>query len=203
MISLTYRIAQSLSYLYLKLFHRLTIIGLENIPKQGSFILACNHASYIDPPAVGCRVNRNLHYFARDSLFVGPLGFLIRRLNAIPVNRDRMELKTLKNILAVLRNGNPLLVFPEGTRTVDGKVGPGKKGIGLLITKAKCGVIPVRIEGANKILGKGMIIPRLGKKLTIKYGKFIDYSCFEELDKNDLQQKISDLILNKIINIEI
>ena len=98
MISLTYRIAQSLSYLYLKIFHGLNIIGLENIPKQGSFILACNHASYIDPPAVGCRVNRNLHYFARDSLFVGPLGFLIKRLNAIPVNRDRMELKTLKNI---------------------------------------------------------------------------------------------------------
>ena len=109
-----------------------------------------------------------------------------------------MELKTLKISYLYLKMGTHFLVFPEGTRTVDGKVGPGKKGVGLLITKAKCGVIPVRIEGANKILGKGMIIPRLGKKLTIKYGKYIDYSCFDELDKNDLQQKISDLILNKI-----
>ena len=82
MITSTYRIAQYLSLFYLKSFHRFEVNGLDNIPNKGSFLLASNHLSFLDPPALGCKVNRNLHYFARDSLFVGPLGFLIRRLNS-------------------------------------------------------------------------------------------------------------------------
>ena len=126
MITFTYRIAQFLSFIYLKAFHRFEVTGLGNIPKNGSFIMASNHMSFIDPPALGCLVNRNLHYFARDSLFVGPLGFLIHRLNAIPVNRGQLDLKTLKLTLSVLKRGNPLLVFPEGTRSTDGRVGRAK-----------------------------------------------------------------------------
>ena len=98
MITFTYKSAQILSFLYFKLFHRIKIIGIENIPISGPFILASNHLSFLDPPAVGCKVNRNLHYFARSSLFVGPLGFLIRRLNSIPVNRDQLDFKTLKKL---------------------------------------------------------------------------------------------------------
>ena len=127
MISITYRIAQVLSFLYLKIFHRLEIEGLDNVPKEGAFILASNHASFIDPPALGCRVNRNLHYFAKDSLFVGPLGYLIRKLNSIPVNRGQLDLKTLRSTISVLKNGSPLLVFPEGTRSQNGQLGTAKK----------------------------------------------------------------------------
>ncbi|NBU86082.1 MAG: 1-acyl-sn-glycerol-3-phosphate acyltransferase, partial [Verrucomicrobia bacterium] len=88
----TYRLAQFLSYCYLKCFHRFEVKGLGNVPPKGGFILACNHLSYLDPPAVGCRIPRNLHYFARDSLFFGPLGLLITKLNSIPVNRDQLDL---------------------------------------------------------------------------------------------------------------
>ena len=145
MITITYRIAQYLSLFYLKSFHRFEVNGLDNIPNKGSFLLASNHLSFLDPPALGCKVNRNLHYFARDSLFVGPLGFLIRRLNSIPVNRGQLDLGTLKHTLSVLKSGEPLLVFPEGTRSLDGSLGLPKKGIGLLVDKAKCPVIPARI----------------------------------------------------------
>ena len=198
MITLTYRIAQFLSFIYLKAFHRFEVTGLGNIPKDGSFIMASNHMSFIDPPALGCLVNRNLHYFARDSLFVGPLGFLIQRLNAIPVNRGQLDLKTLKLTLSVLKRGNPLLVFPEGTRSTDGRVGKAKKGIGLLVSKAKCDVLPVRIAGSFEILGKGRLIPRFGKKLSINYGELIPYGSLPFSEDEKPHQLISDFVIKKI-----
>jgi 1-acyl-sn-glycerol-3-phosphate acyltransferase len=195
----TYRLAQCLSFVYFKTFHRFEVNGLDNIPEDGAFLLASNHISFLDPPALGCKINRNLHYFARDSLFVGPLGLLIRRLNSIPVNRGQLDLRTLKLTLSVLNSGEPLLVFPEGTRSLDGNLGKPKKGIGLLIDKAKCPVVPARIRGSFEILGKGKIFPRLGRKLTITYGRLISY---EELSstssQNDRRTEISNLVMEAI-----
>lgn len=199
MTTRTYRLAQCLSFVYLKTFHRFEVNGLDNIPEDGAFLLASNHISFLDPPALGCKINRNLHYFARDSLFVGPLGLLIRRLNSIPVNRGQLDLRTLKLTLSVLNSGEPLLVFPEGTRSLDGNLGKPKKGIGLLIDKAKCPVVPARIRGSFEILGKGKIFPRLGRKLTITYGRLISY---EELSstssQNDRRTEISNLVMEAI-----
>ena len=139
--------------------------GLQNVPKEGAFILASNHLSFFDPPALGCRLPRNLHYFARNSLFSGPLGILISNLNSIPVNRDQLDLKTLKTVLRVLNMGHPLLVFPEGTRSGDGRLSDGQRGVGLLVVKSKVPVLPAKIEGAFEILGTGKSIPRVGRKL--------------------------------------
>ncbi len=199
MITYTYRITQYLSFIYFKIFHRFEIIGIENIPESGAFVLASNHLSFLDPPALGCKINRNLHYFARDSLFVGPLGFLIRRLNSIPVNRGHLDLGTLKRTLGVLKSGEPLLVFPEGTRSIDGNLSQAKKGIGLLIDKAKCPVIPARIQGSFEILGKGMIFPRLGRKLIITYGTMITYKeLTSSCSSGNRREEISELVLEAI-----
>ena len=203
MITFTYKSAQILSFLYFKLFHRIKIIGIENIPISGPFILASNHLSFLDPPAVGCKVNRNLHYFARSSLFVGPLGFLIRRLNSIPVNRDQLDFKTLKTTLKVLKDGHPLLVFPEGTRSLDGKTSSGKKGIGLLVKKSKCPVYPVRIRGTFEILGKGKIFPRIGRKIFLSYGKELSYEYLTAKHENgfDTYDLISERVIRAIKNL--
>lgn len=199
MITNTYRLAQTLSFFYFKIFHRFEIKGLDNVPATNSFILASNHLSFLDPPLVGCKVKRNLHYFARDSLFNGPLGYLIRRLNSIPVNRGQLDLSTLKSTLKVLRDGNPLLVFPEGTRSLDGTMGKGKKGLGLLVIKSKCPVLPVRIKGSFEILGKGKVVPRIGRKLSISYGSLITYDslCPSPVDKGSYEQ-ISNRVMNEI-----
>lgn len=174
-----YRLAQVISYTYFRIFHRFEVSGLEYIPRNIPFILASNHQSYFDPPALGCKLPRNLHYFARDSLFFWPLGSLISNLNSIPVNRSKLDLATLKKVLRVLESGDPLLVFPEGTRSADESLGSGKKGIGLLLAKSQCTVVPARVFGGGKVLGKGMIFPRIGKKLIIKYGKPLE---IHELD---------------------
>ena len=142
-------------------------------------MLASNHLSFLDPPALGCLMPRNLHYFARDSLFKGPLGMLIRALNSIPVNRSQLDLATLRTVLKVLKDGHPLLVFPEGTRSEDGSLGEGKKGVGMLVAKSQVPVLPVRIFGSYEILGKGKSLPRIGRKLRVRYGTLLN---FEELD---------------------
>ena len=199
MISLTYRIAQWLSFFYFKAFHRYQAIGLHNVPSQGPFILASNHSSFLDPPALGCKVNRNLHYFARDSLFIGPLGFLITRLNSIPVNRGQLDLTTLRSTLNVLKNGDPLLVFPEGTRSPDGTLGKPKKGLGLLLLKSKCPVLPARIRGSFEILGKGKFIPRVGIKLSVTYGSVISFDSFSCMSgEPDKYERVSQFVMNEI-----
>jgi 1-acyl-sn-glycerol-3-phosphate acyltransferase len=193
----TYRLAQFLSYSYLKCFHRFEVKGTENVPEKGGFILACNHLSYIDPPAVGCRISRNLHYFARDSLFFWPLGLLITKLNSIPVNRDQLDLGTLRKVLRVLKGGEPVLVFPEGTRSPDGTLQKSQKGLGLLVHKSGVPVLPARLHGSFEILGKGKLVPRIGKKLYLNIGSPI---LSEKLtfDSSDRYQKISDLVMHAI-----
>ena len=161
--------------------------------------MAPNHLSFFDPPALGCKLPRNLHYFARNTLFFGPLGMLIRSLNSIPVNRDQLDLKTLRTVLGVLKNGHPLLVFPEGTRSKDGKLGTGQKGIGLLIAKSKVPVLPARIQGSYEILGPGKIFPRMGRKLRVQYGKVCPYETIDpDPTETDRYQKIADRVMEAI-----
>lgn len=193
----TYRLAQFLSYCYLKCFHRFEVKGLGNVPPKGGFILACNHLSYLDPPAVGCRIPRNLHYFARDSLFFGPLGLLITKLNSIPVNRDQLDLGTLRKVLSVLKGGEPVLVFPEGTRSSDGTLQKSQKGLGLLVHKSGVPVLPARLHGSFEILGKGKLFPRIGRKLYLNIGSPI-LSEKLSFDSSDRYQKISDLVMHEI-----
>ena len=199
-----YQFAQCFSYLYFKIFHRFEVLGVDNVPKKGAFILASNHLSFFDPPALGCKLPRNLHYFARDTLFIGPLGALIRSLNSIPVDREKLDLKTLRTVLAVLKNGDPLLVFPEGTRSKDGQLAKVQKGIGLLIAKSGVPVLPARIHGSHEILGPGKILPRFGKKMTLRYGKLCPYEKIDsEPSEKDRYQKIAERVMQEIKNIAV
>jgi len=192
-----YKFAQLTSFLYFKLFHRFEVSGLQNVPKEGAFILASNHLSFFDPPALGCRLPRNLHYFARNSLFSGPLGVLISNLNSIPVNRDQLDLKTLKTVLRVLSLGHPLLVFPEGTRSVNGQLSDGQRGVGLLVARSMVPVLPAKIVGTFEILGKGKTIPRVGRKLKVSYGSLLD---FNKLDPGRSTDHRYDLISQRIMS---
>ena len=193
-----YRAAQVISYTYIKIFHGFRIKGLENIPKDKPFILACNHLSFFDPPAIGCKIPRNLHYFARDSLFFWPLGILIGKLNSIPVNRGQLDLGTLRKVLTVLKNGHPILVFPEGTRSNDGKLQTPQKGLGLLVSKSSAGVIPARIYGSDKAFGKKHLFPRLGRRIYLNIGPEISFSDSVDIKSKKKYLEISTIVMNAI-----
>ena len=197
-MNLIYRAAQVISCTYFKIFHGFSVKGLENIPEDKPFILACNHSSFFDPPAIGCKIPRNLHYFARDSLFFWPLGLLIGKLNSIPVNRGQLDLGTLRKVLRVLKNGHPILVFPEGTRSEDGKLQAPQKGLGLLVSKSSVSVIPARIYGTDKAFGKKHLFPRWGRRIYLNIGPEISFSDSVDVKSKKKYLEISTVVMNAI-----
>ena len=150
---------------------RLRIDGVERLPREGGMLLAANHQSYMDPVFVGLRLNQEMHFMARQSLFRNPLfGGLIRLLNAFEVNRDSADLKAVRHAIGLLRGGKILLVFPEGTRTRNGKIGELKAGISLLAGRADVPVVPVLIDGAFEAWPKGRFFPGLGS-IRVTFGE--------------------------------
>jgi 1-acyl-sn-glycerol-3-phosphate acyltransferase len=191
-----YRCAQTIFFLYFKIFHRFRVSGLEHVPSDGAFLLTSNHVSFFDPPALGCRVPRDLHYFARKSLFKGLLGKLITAFNSIPVDRESSDVSSFKKALKVLEKGSPLLVFPEGTRSLDGSLQAAKAGVGLIAIKASVPVLPARVIGGFEILGKGCKLPKIGSRLTIVYGPLLQ---IETLDPGPKTAKRSQIVADAIM----
>jgi 1-acyl-sn-glycerol-3-phosphate acyltransferase len=154
-----------------RLIWDLRCAGLANVPRAGGALLASNHQSLLDPPFVGSCLPREVHYMARRSLFRNPLfGALISRCNAFPVDRESGDLKAIRESISRLRAGGLLLVFPEGTRTRDGAIGPMKAGIGMLAERAGVPVVPVLIEGAYEVWPKGARLPR-GGRVRVVFGR--------------------------------
>ncbi|MGB0370693.1 MAG: lysophospholipid acyltransferase family protein [Opitutales bacterium] len=167
-----YWIVQTLSKLFFKLGFGLRAYGVENIPKEGGFLLAANHASFFDPPAIGCPLPRQICYFARKTLFKGFFAWLLPRLKTIPVDRDGdSDVSALKRVFKELKNGEGLILFPEGTRTEDGELQEAQRGVGMIACRSQVPVIPVRIYGSFDALNRFAKKPSWGKKITVVYGE--------------------------------
>lgn len=164
---------------FFRLFCRADWHGRENVPDHGGLVLASNHASFFDPPLIGCSLPREVCYLARETLFKGVLGKVITALNSIPVDRDGAGAKGLKLILAELLRGRAILLFPEGTRTGDGNLLPAQPGIGLTILKSEAPVVPVYIQGSFNSWSRNQKIPRPAK-VDVHFGQPIDFSNLRE-----------------------
>ncbi|MHC4707556.1 MAG: lysophospholipid acyltransferase family protein [Planctomycetota bacterium] len=157
------------------IFFRVCVRGKENIPRKGAFLLLCNHQSYLDPVFCGAFLRRRLHFVARDTLFHNWLfGWLITSLNAISVNRDKVELSTMREVVNRLREGKGVCLFPEGTRTRDGKIVSFKAGFGLLCRRGNAPIVPMVVDGAfeswsryKRIFSPGYIVVWYGKAISV------------------------------------
>jgi 1-acyl-sn-glycerol-3-phosphate acyltransferase len=144
----------------------------ERVPVTGPVILASNHASFLDPPLVGSGLSRDINYLARETLFRFPLvGWTLRSWNSVPVDREGGGAKGLKAIMDRLKAGGGIILFPEGTRTRDGKLQPARSGIGLTVIKSTAPVVPVRVFGTFKAYGRSMKFPLPGRHVGVKYGR--------------------------------
>lgn len=134
----------------------LKVYGRENIPAEGAFILASNHVSHLDPMVIPISCHRRLSFVAKESLFKSwPLGAILRGLDAYPIRRGASDLKAVKSILARLKQGTPVTIFPEGTRARPGAQRKVQAGIGLVVVRSHAPVVPVYIEGTDKVLRPG------------------------------------------------
>jgi 1-acyl-sn-glycerol-3-phosphate acyltransferase len=181
----------------------------ECVPRTGALILACNHASILDPPAVGCALHRQINYLARASLFDIPVvGWLFRKWNSIPIDRDGGNAAGLRIILERLRADNGIILFPEGTRSRDGNLQPARSGIGLIVAKSDAPVVPARTFGTFEALGRDMKFPR-PKKVTVKFGQPMNFEKLRAEAKNcpkarlkEIYQEIADEIMAAIAKLE-
>jgi 1-acyl-sn-glycerol-3-phosphate acyltransferase len=149
--------------------------GEENLPKQGAIILAPNHISHLDPPAVACGTNkRQLKFMAKEELFKGIFGKLIASVGAYPVKRGEGDTESIRRTIDYLEKGCAVLVFPEGTRGDGKSIGPINRGVSMLAKRTNAAVVPVGVIGTHVVLPKGQKKMKRHPILVV-YGKPFTY----------------------------
>ena len=175
---MSYFIGRLICFLVLKTLFRIKVYGKENIPKRGAFILASNHASFLDPPTLGVACPRKLNFMARHDLFSNRLfSWLLTSWGVFPVKRNSADLSALKEAIQRLKDGEALLLFPEGSRGFEGASFEPQPGIGFLAAKVNVPVIPAFVKGTEKALPKeakffkpARISVCFGKQIPIERG---------------------------------
>lgn len=177
------------------LFFHWRVYGKENIPGRGAFLLVCNHQSYLDPIFCGAPLRRHLYFVARDSLFANRLfGWLLTSVNVIPVRQGEADLSAMKKVIGKLKEGKGVCLFPEGTRTRDGKIAPFKGGFGLLCRRGEAAVVPVVIDGAFEYWPRHKKIFSPGGRIVVCYGKAITAEQVKKMS----DRKLSELLIDTL-----
>ena len=182
-----------------RVFFRFRVIHPERVIQEGPVILAMNHQSYLDPPFAGIGCQRAIYFLARKTLRDIPLlGWILPKLNVIFVDQEGSDRSALKAVIRILRENQGALVFPEGSRTLDGNLQPPQPGIGLVIAKTLAPVVPMRIFGAHEAL------PRGGGKLrfcsvTIVVGEPLRFTAADlEGNNREIYPRLSQRVMDAI-----
>lgn len=190
-------------------YFRWRVLNRENVPLTGPVILAANHASFLDPPLIGSGLSRPINYLARESLFRFPLiGALLRSWNAVPVDREGGGAAGLRAIFDRLQAGGGIILFPEGTRTLDGRLQPAKAGVGLTVIKSTAPVVPVRVFGTFEAFGKNHRVPR-PFQVVVKYGVPLQFETLRQEARTcskarlkEIYQQVADELMVAISKLE-
>ena len=187
--SLFYSLVKNSFRIIFTLYNGLRVSGLENLPAE-PFIAASNHMSNVDPPLIGGIMPRRLRYLAKESLFRNPLlGFFIRTLGAVPVTREDSQRAgaVMKLMLSLLDSGESILLFPEGTRSRDGRLKPLEGGVAFLSVKSGAPILPIYIRGSDRVCPQGKTLPRpVRLTVTVSEPLYPDQSISSEKERRNL-----------------
>lgn len=176
-------------WLFAKLWFRFGWAGGEHMPMRGGALVVCNHQSHLDPVLVGIASPRPLSFLARHTLFFWPLGWLIRSLGAVPIDRSSGR-SGIKATLALLKAGEAVLMFPEGTRSSDGRLQPLQTGFCALARRSGVTIVPASIDGAFGAMPRGSIFPR-PKTIRLVFGKPIAPEEYAGLSDAELSEWVA------------
>lgn len=185
-----YKFAINVFRVFSEIFYKYEVIGEENIPNEGNVIIASNHKSNLDPVFLAAAIrNREVAAIAKKELFnIKPLGFILNKLNVIPINRDKPDVSTIKNILRAIKDGYVLGIFPEGTRVKGPGFGEAKAGLSVFAIKGKALVVPISIISNYKLFNR----------VTIYIDKPIS---FEEYYKQKLTTEENERLAQNILEV--
>lgn len=184
-----YKFAIKAFEIFSKVFFKYKVVGAENIPNEGNVIIASNHKSNLDPVFVAAAIkNREVAVIGKKELFnIKPLGFLLNRLKVIPINREKPDISTIKNILKAIKDGYVLGIFPEGTRVKEPGFGEAKAGLSLFAIKGKAVVVPISVISNYKIFNRVTIY--IDKPISFEqyYKQKLNTEDYERLSQNVLE----------------
>lgn len=196
---LWYSALRGLAIVVFRIFFAIKIEGKENIPYRGGVILASNHLSYLDPIVLGILVPRRVNFMAKEELFENFLfRWLITKLGAFPIKKEKMDRITYKKILKLLEKEEVVVLFPEGTRSIDGRIGQLQGGTARIALKADVPLIPIIVRGTEKVLPRGGKVIKLARirawagkplKKNMTSNKQITKKDIEELQRQ-LEEKM-------------
>jgi len=194
---------------FYRCYCRWEVRGADNVPAAGAAILASNHASFMDPPLVGAAARREINYLARETLFRFPgIGWILRNVNAVPVDREGGGAAGLRAIFDRLQRGGAIILFPEGTRTPNGQLQRAKSGIGLTVIKSEAPVIPVRVFGTFEAYNRGHVVPR-PRKVAVRFGQPMYFAelraeakTCSKLRLREIYQQVADELMAAIAKLD-
>ncbi|HEX5243352.1 MAG TPA: lysophospholipid acyltransferase family protein [Tepidisphaeraceae bacterium] len=202
--SKVWRVLQVLARIVCTILFDLRVYGDRHIPRKGGVLLISNHQSYLDPVLLAVGIDRPLSYMAKSQLFKHrTFAWLIRSLNAFPVEQGAGDVGAVKETISRLQDGHVLNIYPEGSRSEDGEMLPLEKGAGLVVRRAKVPVVPAVIDGSHRAWPKGKKMFRPAK-IRVMFGPAMDLSGLgrdEIMQKMEstLHQMLADLRAGRII----
>lgn len=177
---------------------RFRAVGLEHIPPTGGALLLANHASFLDPLLVGLPLQRPISFLARDTLFKIPLiGLILRITHVVPLNREGGSAAAIRETVHRVEEGYLVGIFPEGTRSADGRIGRLKPGFAAILRRTELPVLPVGIAGTHRALGRGSWFLKPAP-VCVVYGPPLSPETLAQLNERGHEKELVELVRSHI-----
>ncbi len=194
MSSVAYAILWVLARTVARLFFGFRVIG--SVPRQGGLLVAANHASYFDIPLLGCGMFRRAWYLGRSDLFIPGVKGILQWLGWIPLKLGRLDRKAFDRAIALIKAGKVVVIFPEGGRSLDGRLRNAKAGLGMIVAQTGCPVVPAYLKGTFDVLPAGAKRPRF-HPVSVSFGPALVFPG-ENTQTKAFYQEVSRIVMERI-----